>query len=369
MVLRTATAEGWHVRVQGLGTWNPADAPADFALTTERFNGAIDVAPADLVATTGAGIRWDQLRSQLAEHGVWVPSDPPGEDRSVGSVIATATAGPLRTGFGPLRDHLLGLTLVAGDGRIIRVGGRVAKNVAGFDVTKLATGSFGALGVITSVNFRLRAVPRADVTLVANDKRDTLLQAARDIIAEGITPAALEMVSPKAGRQDEWTLAIREVGTDTAVEAARSTLLSVTAPLSVRMLPPEDAARFWRQVRSGAVHAPTTVRCGTVTSGLDDALDVLRHHLDENCEDWTTVNVLAGVIRWSGSAPVDRIKLFRHVAAQREMPVTLERADWQVRSAVGHYGAYRDGVGRLVSSLRRTFDPASVLVIPVSNDV
>jgi FAD/FMN-containing dehydrogenase len=351
-----------------MGSWNPADAPADFAITTQRFSGAIDVAPADLVVTAGAGIRWDQLRSQLAEHGVWVPSDPPGDGRSVGSVVATATTGPLMTGFGPLRNHLLGLTLVAGDGRIIRVGGRVAKNVAGFDLTKLATGSFGALGVITSVNFRLRAVPRADVTLVANNKRDTLLQATRDIIAEGVTPAALEMVSPKAGDQNDWTLAIREVGTDTAVEAARSTLLAVATPLSLRMLPPEDAARFWRLVRSRAVHAPTTIRCGTVPSGLDDALDALQHHLDKNCEDWITVNALAGMIRWSGSATADRIKLFRHVAAQREMPVTLERADWHVRSAVGHFGAYREGVGRLVSSLRRTFDPASVLVVPMSND-
>ena len=91
----------------------------------------------------------------LAAQRLWLAIDPPGRpERSVGSVAATATAGPLREGFGPVRDHVLGCTVVTGDGRIVRAGGRVVKNVAGFDLAKLHVGGFGAFGITTSASAR-----------------------------------------------------------------------------------------------------------------------------------------------------------------------------------------------------------------------
>lgn len=367
LLLGEATAEGWRVRIEGGGTWNPLDAPADIALTTRRMNVRVAVSPADLVATVSAGVSWDDLRTQLAEHGVWIPADPPGGDRTVGSIVATATTGSLRTGFGPIRGHVLGLTLVTGDGRIIRVGGKVVKNVAGFDLAKLAAGSFGAFGVVTSVHFRLRSVPRADTTLVVNGKRHSLIKTALNIAAEHITPAALEVVSPTAGNHGEWTLAVRIVGSDAGVREQKAAIAAAARPSSLNTLSATDASLFWQSLRTRAMDAPTTIRCGTVPSGLGEALDTVQHHLDENSEDWITVATLSGMVRWSGRVTAERIKLFRYVAAQREIPVTLERADWNVRSAVGHFGAYREGVGRLVSALRRTLDPASVLVVPIDD--
>ena len=163
LVLQAAAAEGWRVRIEGRGSWVPADAPADLALTTRLLARVVQLDAADLVASVEAGVLWGDFQQQLAEHGVWVAADPPGEGRTVGSVVATGTAGPLRTGFGALRDQVLGATVVTGQGRIVHAGGRVVKNVAGYDLTKLATGSFGSLGVVTSVNLRLRAVPRRPV--------------------------------------------------------------------------------------------------------------------------------------------------------------------------------------------------------------
>src|SRR5207249_2706354 len=167
LLLGTAHEEGWRVRVEGTGSWPPPDAPADLTLTTRRLDRVTAVEPQDLVATAEAGIGWDALRQQLADRGAWLALDPPGvAGRSLGSVVATGTAGPLRAGFGPVRDHLLGVTFVTGDGRIIQAGGRVMKNVAGYDLTRFQAGAFGAFGVIVLVHLRLRALPRADETLV-----------------------------------------------------------------------------------------------------------------------------------------------------------------------------------------------------------
>ncbi len=365
LLLRTATAEGWRVRIAGGATWMPDDAPCDIAVTTRALSALRHVNAADLVATAEAGVTWEALRQHLAEHGAWIAADPPGGERTLGSVVATGTAGPLRTGFGGIRDHLLGVTLVTGDGRVIHAGGRVVKNVAGFELTKLATGSFGAFGIVTAAHLRLRAVPRADVTLVADGPRDALLQGGRTVLERGVTPAALELLSPTArGRDDDaWRLAVRLIGGEPSVQAQRDAV-SGTFGARLEALAAGDAAAWWRGVLAAAALPPTTLRVGALPGELDDALDLVAHHLPEG---WLSVTVSCGTVRWSGAAPSDRIRLLRHAAAQREMPMTLERAPWNVRAACGHFGAYREGVSRLVSRLRSAFDPAGVLVAPIGD--
>src|SRR5438093_626970 len=141
LLLGTARQEGWRVRLEGTGTWLPADAPADLALTTRRLDRVPAIEPQDLSATAEAGIGCDLLRQQLADRGTWLALDPPGlAGRTLGSVVATATAGPLRQGFGAVRDHVLGVTFVTGDGRLVQSGGRVVKHVAGDDLTQLEAG-------------------------------------------------------------------------------------------------------------------------------------------------------------------------------------------------------------------------------------
>ncbi len=363
LVLQAAATEGWRVRIEGRGSWVPADAPADLALTTRRLERVTRLDAADLVATVEAGVPWGDLQRALADQGVWVAADPPGEGRTVGSVVATGTAGPLRTGFGAMRDHVLGVTLVTGEGHIARAGGRVVKNVAGYDLTKLATGSFGSFGIVTSVNLRLRAVPRADFTLVGTGERDALIEAARAIQDAGITPASLEVLSPLAAGRESWMLAMRFLGSAPAVDADRQAASGVS-PVPLAALEPGDAGAFWRTVLAGAVQGAVTFRMGTLATAMDDALDLLLHHLDEH---WIMAGVGAGGLRWAGNASPERVRLLRHAAAQREMPLTLERAPWPLREQVGHFGAYREGVGQLVSALRDAFDPASVLVVPLAD--
>src|SRR4029077_17288088 len=149
LLLATANAEGWHVRVEGAGSWMPGDAPADLILTTRRLDRIPAVESQDLTVTAEAGVGLDVLRRERDDRGASLALDPPGlAGRSLGSVVATATAGPLRLGFGGGRESLVGLAFLAGEGRLIQRGGRVMKNVAGYDPTRLETGAFGAFGVV-----------------------------------------------------------------------------------------------------------------------------------------------------------------------------------------------------------------------------
>src|SRR5882724_2950737 len=356
LLLGTAHQEGWRVRIEGAGTWLQSDAPADLAITTRRLDRIPAIEPSDLTATAEAGIGLDQLRQQLADRGAWLAIDPPGlAGRTLGSVVSTATAGPLRHGFGPIKDHLLGVTFVTGDGRMVQSGGRVMKNVAGYDLTRLQAGGFGAFGVIVLVHLRLRALPRADVTHLLEGSRDELTQVAEDIAATGLTPAALELVSPALARRDRWVLAVRLVGSPTLVAADEAGLGGRFTQLRA-----EESHAFWMRLAEGFAVRPVTFRIGGVPAASDELLDLLQHQVGD---EWISAAPAAGAIRWSGDTTVDRLQRLRRTLAGLEVPLTLERAPWPLRGAVGHFGAYREGVGPLVAGLRRTFDPGGALVV------
>ncbi len=258
LLLGTAREEGWRVRIEGAGTWLPADAPADLALTTRRLDKVPAIEPQDLSATAEAGIGCDLLRQQLADRGTWLALDPPGlAGRTLGSVVATATAGPLRQGFGAVRDHLLGVTFVTGDGRLVQSGGRVMKNVAGYDLTKLAAGGFGAFGVIVLVHLRLRALPRADQTLVLEGSREDLAQVAEDIAAASVQPAAHELMSPALARRERWMLAVRFAGSAALVSAEEAALRAVTGG-RFSALRADEAHALWMRAAESFATRPAT---------------------------------------------------------------------------------------------------------------
>jgi glycolate oxidase FAD binding subunit len=358
LVCRLAHEEGWKIRVEGRGTWLPSDAPADLAVSTRGLEQIVSVSPADLVVTVQAGTSLEALRRRLADYGMWLAIDPPGRpDRSIGSVVATATAGPLRQGFGPVRDHVLGCAVATGDGRLVNAGGRVVKNVAGFDLTKLQVGGFGGFGIIAEIHLRLRSLPRADVTLLARGARDQLTSGARELIDAQVLPGALELLSPALAAEADWVLAVRFVGTDAAVQADVRRLGSV-GELQWQPLPADRTAAFWSVAARGTLGGPITLRLGVLGDGVDDTIDLLAHDLDEGL---VSAGAGLGMIRWTGDATVDRIRSLRRAAAAREIPMTLERAPWSVRRSLGHFGAYREGVGKIVGRLRDTFDPGQCL--------
>jgi glycolate oxidase FAD binding subunit len=162
-ILRCANENGFSITPYGAGTkqkWGNPVSPA-LVLHTRRLNTLREHTWQDMTATVEAGCSWSSMQSALAHHGQFVALDPLWGDRAtVGGIVATNDSGPLRLKYGSLRDLIIGMTIVLADGTIARTGGKVVKNVAGYDLHKLMTGAFGTLGIITEVTFRLHAVPR-----------------------------------------------------------------------------------------------------------------------------------------------------------------------------------------------------------------
>ncbi len=351
---RAAVEEGWTIHVEGNGTWVPPEAGADIVLSTRALDRVVDISPTDLVATVEPGVSLEKLRRHANDLGMWLAIDPPGRpDRTLGSIVATGTAGALRAGFGPVRDHVLGCSVVAGDGRLLTSGGRVMKNVAGYDLTKLHVGAFGGFGIITELHLRLRALPGADVTLTASGDRDALSFGARAVIEAGLGCAALELLSPAVAARADWTLAARLTGPEAAVQASQRRIEQVSE-LAWNAMPGSESAAFWGSANRAWLAEAVTLRLGVLVDGIDDTLDLLAALLDDQ---FVSAGALSGGIRWAGSATPEDLLELRRRAAEREIPVTLERAPWTIRSRVGHFGAYREGVGTVVARLREVFDP------------
>jgi len=252
-----------------------------------------------------------------------------------------------------VRDHILGGTIVSGDGRVIKAGGNVVKNVAGYDLTKLQVGGFGAFGVITQVHLRLRALPAARVTLVARGERDVLTRQARTLMEAQLSAAALELCSPALAADTGWVLALELAGTAAAVDS-EATRTRTHSEVSWERLTPDAAVAFWQGVARGPLGGELSFRLGVFPDGLDDMLDLLDERLDTGL---VSAGPGHGMLRWSGTASLEQLRDIRRTAAQREIPLTLERGPWALRHSFGHFGAYREGVAVLVSKLRSTFDP------------
>ncbi len=174
---------------------------AELKISTVRLNRVLQYEPRDLTISVEAGITYRELRRVLAEHRQMVPFDPPfSENATLGGVVASNMSGPRRRLYGTARDLVIGMTFVTLEGKLIRSGGMVVKNVAGLDMGKLMIGSFGTLAAISVINFRLHPMPAETRTFVREFVRVTEAVGARDkILKSALQPAAVDIIKSAAG--------------------------------------------------------------------------------------------------------------------------------------------------------------------------
>ena len=166
--IRDAAGRGAALRLRGGGTKDfYGNAPRGEVLDTRGFAGIVSYEPTELVVTARCGTRLSELDATLAEHGQFLPFEPPhfGAEATFGGCIAAGLSGPRRASAGALRDYVLGARLIDGRGRVLGFGGQVMKNVAGYDVSRLLAGSLGTLGLIAEASLKVLPRPPSELTL------------------------------------------------------------------------------------------------------------------------------------------------------------------------------------------------------------
>jgi D-lactate dehydrogenase (cytochrome) len=212
--IREHTSSGRNIRIRGGGTKSQGLPTADVLLSTAGLRGVRAYARNDLYVTVGAGTTLAELQSELAYDGLWTPLVAPWPASTIGGIVATNWNAPLRMRYGGLRDLVLAATVVLGDGRVIRAGRPVVKNVAGYDLPKVFVGAHGTLGLIADITLKLAPLPRVRASLIAllDDLERGLACGAR-LLRVCLNASALLLVRPPttdhrpstADTSDSWS--------------------------------------------------------------------------------------------------------------------------------------------------------------------
>lgn len=222
--------------------------PADVHISTCALRRVLNYEPRDLTISVEAGLPFLELQKLLAANGQMIALDPPFADRAtIGGVVASNSSGPMRRAYGTARDLVIGMNFATLEGKLVKSGGMVVKNVAGLDMGKLMIGSFGTLAVIASLNFRLHSIPEATRTfLYTFPDAESALTKRNEILRSVLQPLALDLLSPAAavrvGRRD-FVLALRAGGSESVLNRYRRELDDA------EMLQSGDDAAFWRAVQ------------------------------------------------------------------------------------------------------------------------
>lgn len=243
-LMEIAGRNGLAVVPRGAGTkisWGKPPTRVDLVIDMTGMNRVLEHVAGDLVVVVESGLRLDDLQAVLAKTGQRLALDETVPGSTIGGIVATAASGCRRMASGTVRDLLIGITVVRADGVVASAGGKVVKNVAGYDLGKLFTGSFGTLGVITRAVFKLHPMPKASRWVVAQvDESGGVRAAVESVLHSQIVPSALEVDWPADGRSGAVGVLIE--GTPTGVEVragAAATLMGDRARV-------EENAGVWR---------------------------------------------------------------------------------------------------------------------------
>lgn len=295
--VRESFAARTPLRIAGIGSWLDAGRPvsAERTLSLREESGVAAYVPADLTITVRAGTRLSDIEATTRENKQWLPLDPYGSrDGTIGATIATASAGPLSSSFGLPRDLVLGLEFVNGRGEVVRAGGKVVKNVAGFDLSRLLTGSWGSLGIITEITLRLYALPEADRTFVVHlpDSEKQMTGLLRAMVAAPLSPFALMFVSASVARAlglGEAAIGLVRLGGNSAAVKAQAAGLAQVASIQ------EIDSSSWQSLRQLESGSHTSLRISSLPQRI--VASAARILSDDVNGVYTSIDLRRGVIR------------------------------------------------------------------------
>ena len=235
------------------------------AVDLRALNQVTEYTPEDMTVTVEAGLTLAELQTRLAEGGQWLPSDPPHPERlTIDALLATDASGPRRFGYGTIREHLIGLKAVLADGRVIKSGGRVVKNVAGYDSLKLFVGAQGSLGVIVEATFKLRPRPEAErfvqTNCASSEAADALIQLLLD---SPLTPMVLDWHTRGAGHTVILGFAGSHAEVEWQINLAKQLGVQESATL-------DQEAQFW-----GDAATPSPRKISVLPSRLVETIRLL----------------------------------------------------------------------------------------------
>ena len=339
--------------------WGRIPASIDLMVSTAKLNTLLVHRHGDMTATAHAGLPLAQLNRELSRHGQWLPIDSAFDAATIGGVVATNDSGPSRHRFGTPRDLLIGVTLALTDGRLVKAGGHVVKNVAGYDLGKLVSGSFGTLGAIVDATFKLLPIPQASATVeAAYEDGEALARDVMQVSTSQLEPMAFDVMLDGGQYRLRLLFASSPAAVNSQVESAQRLL---SKPSSVVTGDGEIAA-WSAQTRSPWSGTGAVIRFGWLPAQLTEVA-MLMHDVQQIAGSIVMVGrvaIGAGLMRVDGDSRVQAAVVERLRSSVWVGNVTVLRADADLKQRVDVWGPPASAVDA-AHALKHMFDPSGIL--------
>jgi glycolate oxidase FAD binding subunit len=360
-LMKLAAREGLVVAPRGGGTkMHIGDPPRelDLIVSTARLDEIIEHVPGDQVVRVQAGIKLEDLQEHLSGSDQMVAIDPSEQGATIGGIVAANSSGPRRYKYGTIRDLIIGITVVLSDGTVAKAGSKVVKNVAGYDLSKLFTGSLGTLGIIAQANFRLHPIPEAARTVaVSLQSPQEAQEAAQAIMHSQVEAAAVELHWDDEAR----LLTVLVESIPAGVEAKAETATFLLRPFGeVRSLE-EEEMEFLGPLRPPELgDDEAAIKITAPPAELAGVLDsVLGAAERRGVKSRMVARAASGVtlVGFSGGDQAEFVEELREIWTRRGGSVVLQRAPAHLKKRVGTWSTGgRDDLG-LMRRVKEKFDP------------
>ena len=360
--LADLAAAGRSVRLRGGGTKDYVGdrAPTDLVLETGGMSGMVDHVPADLTVTVGAGSRLADVQAALARHGQILPLDPPHRaDATVGGIVAANSNGFGRVRYGGVRDLLIGTVVALADGTVVHGGGRVVKNVAGYDLNKLLIGSFGTLGVIAEATFKIVPLPAARGALVVRCSAAAAFEIADAFLRTPLRPAALVIEGTRRG----WNVVVAVHGAALQVRRAFDDAARLASERGASLEAVDEDATLGALRDLPATASPGALIRASLPLGAQRSYAESAARLDtfERCVVDAGSGIARVHLRGDHIAVVTSADTLVAGASVVGGSAFVERRDDGLRGSLRPWGDAQPGGLFLMKRIKQAFDPAGIL--------
>jgi glycolate dehydrogenase FAD-binding subunit len=358
-VMKLAASEGLAVAPRGSGTKTHIGDPPrrlDLIVSTARMNEVLEHTPGDQIVRLEAGVKLEDLQEHVSGSDQMLAIDPPESGATIGGIVATNSSGPRRYRYGTIRDLIIGITVVLQDGTVAKAGGKVVKNVAGYDLSKLFTGSLGTLGIIANANFRLHPRPEAARTVAVEVAGPQQAQAAAQAIVHSqIEATAVELHYGEDEKQLKVLLESIPGGIDAKTETAFFILKQFG---EVRTLSDEEADH-----PGHLTTAEVVLKIGAPPADLAAVLESVFGAAERKGLGHPRITGHAGsgvtLVGFSGESEAGAagfVEEMREIWVRRGGSVTLQRAPLTLKQRVSTWDNGGDYLG-LIRRVKEKFDP------------
>jgi len=345
--------------------WGGLVKGVKIAVSTARLNRLVEHAVGDLTVTAEAGMKFADLQQILAAAGQFLPIDPAyPQQATLGGIVATADAGSLRHRYRGVRDLLLGITFVRSDGKIAVAGGRVVKNVAGYDLMKLFTGAYGTLGIVSQVTFRVYPLPESSGTVVLTGEINALSKTAQILLSSALTPTAVDFLSPelvaKLGLGKGTGLIVRFQSIAESVKQQSARLLEVAEKLGLQGTSccENDEHKLWQRLPEtmwdSGTKSAIICKIGIRPSEAVTAINELPVQ-----DAWIHAGSGLGVLRFENATAQTLLQVRKGCEAKGGF-LTVLAAPTDIKQQLDVWG-YTGSAIDLMRRIKQQFDPENIL--------